>query len=83
MTSYYTGTGDIMRSKLASTWESKPPPYPTAQSPGVLSYNFSEFQNFLFDTLGIWNSYQTEIPQRDDKSCILYIAYWSLAILEG
>ena len=25
MTSYYTGTGDVTRSKLASTWESKPP----------------------------------------------------------
>ena len=24
MTSYYTGTGDVTRSKLASTWESKP-----------------------------------------------------------
>ena len=24
MMSYYTGTGDVTRSKLASTWESKP-----------------------------------------------------------
>ena len=44
---------------------------------------FSNFWKFLLDTLGIWTFHYMGIPQLDNKSCVLYIANRSLAILEG
>ena len=42
MTSYYTGTGDVTRSKLASTWESKPLYYATRSLECIDNIHFND-----------------------------------------